>query len=498
MRRGERMTRRMRRTLQVLAPLGVCALLAGWIVLSVANAQAIGFSIFVFALANLIVYTDALDLGLRLYMRRRHTAAAGGISEGSQNGNLSINLAAILPPEARRMVPASPFAIIASVHNLEDQIEEFTSSFGAYRDRVWLISDGSTDNTVLRLRQAGWRCFDDGFNRRKPGAIKRLLERLPSHIETVMVIDPDIRIRGLQEGSSIDLDQFVSDFQQSGAAAACPRIMIEPDGFLARFQSFEYALAFRVGRESLGDFSITSGVSFYRRSALQRALNRHSLSVYAEDFENAVILLAQGERIYYDGRLVVSTEGPGTLPRWFSQRVGWYHGLIKVYTERFTEVLQISRRSPFAMYHYLLYVGGLSLAMHLVKIVSAALLLASFLAGLDALLLDDIVPQGSLTNPEYFTAAITSYLALGVIALFTCVPRAERAYAAPIVPLYLCYALTHIVPMTIGFMNFFALKLFRRRVYRDHYESPADPSLVNGNGNGNGHAVGNGKVRVGE
>ena len=103
--------------------------------------------------------------------------------------------------------------------------------------------------------------------------------------------------------------------------------MIEPDGFLARFQAFEYALAFRVGRESLADFSITSGVSFYRRDALVRALHEHSLSVYAEDFENAVILLGHGERIYYDGRLVVSTEGPGTLQRWFSQRVGWYHGL---------------------------------------------------------------------------------------------------------------------------------------------------------------------------
>lgn len=458
--------------LSVLAPLAVCALLAGWIVLSVANAQAVGFSIFVFAVANLIVYTDAIDFALRLYMRRRHTAAAGGISEGSQNGNLSINLAAILPPDARRVVPASPFAIIASVYNLEDQIEDFMEAFAQYRDRIWLISDGSTDNTVLRLRQAGWRCFDDGVNRRKPGALRRLLERVPAHIETVMVIDPDIRIRGLETGSTIDVDQFVSDFQQSGAAAACPRIMIEPDGFLARFQAFEYALAFRVGRESLGDFSITSGVSFYRRSALVRALNEHSLSVYAEDFENAIILLSHGERIYYDGRLVVSTEGPGSLQRWFSQRVGWYHGLIKVYTERFAEVLRVSRRSPFAAYHYLIYVGGLSLAMHLVKIVSAALLLLSFLAGLDALLLDDLVPQGSITNPEYFTTAVTSYLALGVIALFTCVPKAERAYCAPVVPLYLCYALTHIVPMTVGFGNFFALKLFRRRLYQDHYESP--------------------------
>jgi cellulose synthase/poly-beta-1,6-N-acetylglucosamine synthase-like glycosyltransferase len=465
----------------VLAPLAVCGLLAGWIVLSVANAQAVGFSIFLFAVANLIVYTDAIDFAIRLYMRRRHTAAAGGISESSQNGNISINLAAILPPDARRLVPALPFAIIASVYNLEDQFEEFVEAFGAYRDRVWLISDGSTDNTVLRLRQAGWRCFDDGVNRRKPGAIRRLLERIPSHIETVMVIDPDVRIRGVNDGSTIDVDQFVSDFQQSGAAAACPRIMIEPDGFLARFQAFEYALAFRVGRESLGDFSITSGgVSFYKRSALVRALNEHSLSVYAEDFENAVIMLSQGGRIYYDGRLVVSTEGPGSLPRWFSQRVGWYHGLIKVYTERFSEIVRVGRRSPFAMYHYLLYVGVLSLAMHLVKIVSALLLLLSFLAGLDALLLDDLVPQGSVTNPAYFTAAVTSYLALGVIALFTTVPKTERAYIAPIVPLYLCYAIVHIVPMTVGFGNFFWLKLFRRRLYQDHYESPTDPTVAVG------------------
>src|ERR1019366_3371495 len=102
---------KLKRTWSVLAPLAVCGLLAGWIVLSAANAQAIGFSIFVFAVANVIVYTDALDFALRLDMRRRHTAAAAGVSDGSQKGNLSINLAAILPPDARRVVPALPFAI---------------------------------------------------------------------------------------------------------------------------------------------------------------------------------------------------------------------------------------------------------------------------------------------------------------------------------------------------------------------------------------------------
>jgi cellulose synthase/poly-beta-1,6-N-acetylglucosamine synthase-like glycosyltransferase len=465
----------------LLAPLAVCALLAGWIVLSMLNARAFGFSILIFAVANLIVYTDALDFALRLYMRRRHTAGAVRNFGGDQASDVSIDLDAIVPPDSRLVVPVAPYAIIASVFNLEDDIEEFIQAMGPYRDRVWLISDGSTDNTVLRLTQAGWRCFDDGVNRRKPGAIRRLLERLPSHIETVLVIDPDIRIRGYSDGSTIDLNRFVSDFQQSEAAAACPRIMIEPDGFLARFQAFEYSLAFCVGRRSLADFSITSGcVSVYRRSALARALSEHSLSVYAEDFENAVILLSHDERIYYDGRLVVSTEGPRTLPRWFSQRVGWYHGLLKVYIERFSEVLHISRRSSFATYHYLVYVGGLSLAMHLIKVLSAAVLVLSLLSGLDALLLDNVVLRQNLFNPQYFTAAISSYLALGVIALFTSVPKSDRAYVAPIVPLYLCYAIVHVVPMTFGFANYFALRLFRRRIYRDHYESPADPRVAPG------------------
>jgi len=454
----------------LIAPAAVCALLSVWIVLAAANVQAASVSLLIYGLANLIVYTDALDLLLRLHVRRRHTATA---SAPADNRNVSIDLVGSLPGGIRRIVPLRPYAIIASVFNLGDRLDEFTEAFAPYRDRVWLISDGSTDSTVTRLVQEGWRCFDDGVNRRKPAALRVLLERLPQHIETVMVIDPDILIRGLSGGSSADLERVIGDFQQSGAAAVCPRVMIEPDGFLARFQAFEYALAFRIGRESLADYSITSGVSIYRRDALWRALREHSLSVYAEDLENAVILLSQGERIYYDGRLVVSTEGPGTLGRWFSQRVGWYHGLLKVYTERLGAIWRISKRTPFAGYHFVIYIGGLSLVLHLVKILSALLLLLSLIGGFDSLFLMHLLPRNTLTSPSYFIGAVGSYLALGVIALFTVVPKAERAYIAPIVPLYLLYALTHLLPMTIGFSNFIAVRLWGRRLYKDHYEPRA-------------------------
>ena len=50
---------------RILAPLGVCAFLTLWIGLSAANAKAAGYSMLVYAAANLIVYTDAIDFALR-------------------------------------------------------------------------------------------------------------------------------------------------------------------------------------------------------------------------------------------------------------------------------------------------------------------------------------------------------------------------------------------------------------------------------------------------
>jgi len=461
-----------RRSSTLLTPLLACALLAAWIVISATGSHGSNFSVLIAVLANFIVYTDAGDLLLRLYARRRHTSAA--------TMELSIPLAAASPNARRRLVSPRPYAIVASIYNLDSrgQLDDFMEALGRYRERVWLISDGSTDQTVMRLRQSGWRCIDEPVNRRKPAALQQLLERLPFHIETVLVVDPDCRIRPPGEDSSVDLERYVGDFQQSGAAAVCPRLMIDPDGFLTRFQALEYALGFRIGRRSLADFSITSGVSLYRRNILEYALQRHSLSVYAEDLENALIILSAGERIYYDGRLVVSTEGPGSWGRWFSQRVGWYYGLLKVYTERFAEIRRIRRRAPFAFYHYIAYMGFLTIGLHIVRIVSTVLLLLSFVAGVDHLFASSLAFSSHFPSSLYFATAIGCYLTLGTIALFTIVPVAERAYIAPIVPLYLLYTLIHVAPMTLGFINWVSVKLFGRRLYRDHYEPGDSPHTL--------------------
>src|SRR5262249_13703709 len=149
-------------------------------------------------------------------------------------------------------------------------------------------------------------------------------------IETVIVLDPDTRILSAPD----DLVRTLFEFQRSGMAAFCPRVSAAGRSWLARIQRLEYWLAFSIGRKSLSDFSITSGVAVYRADALRLVLDQHSLSVYAEDLENALILLARRESIYYDGRLVVETEAVEGVRRLFSQRVGWHFGLIRVYLSR--------------------------------------------------------------------------------------------------------------------------------------------------------------------
>ena len=107
----------------LLAPAAVCALLTVWIVLDAANVQAATLSVLLYGLANLIVYTDALDLLLRMHVRRRHTATA---SASADNRNVSIDLVGSLPGGIRRLVPLRPYAIVASVFNLTEHLDEFT------------------------------------------------------------------------------------------------------------------------------------------------------------------------------------------------------------------------------------------------------------------------------------------------------------------------------------------------------------------------------------
>jgi cellulose synthase/poly-beta-1,6-N-acetylglucosamine synthase-like glycosyltransferase len=250
-----------------------------------------------------------------------------------------------------------------------------------FRDHVWVIDDGSSDDTAARIEAAGFRCIRAPANRHKPGALRTLIAALPATIETVIVMDPDARIVTRYD----EVLRIVFEFQRTGMAALCPRITASGSSWLERIQRLEYCLAFSVGRKSLADFSITSGVAVYRRDALAALLDEHSLSAYAEDLENALILLAREESIYYDGRLLVETGAVPSVRRLFSQRVGWYFGLMRVYALRWRSLLPRSATHPGFAYQYLIYIGFFVVLMHPLKMLGLVVLTLSALNGLENL-----------------------------------------------------------------------------------------------------------------
>ena len=414
-----------------------------------------------YVLASLAFLLDLIDLLVRLYLRRQHTSGPTPIRVSATS--VVLDVGSFTPYQVEQHL--RPFAVIASVHNAVDELERFVEFIEPFRAELWVIDDKSSDDTAARIQAKGIRCIRSGRNQQKPGALKMLMAILPPTVETVIVLDPDARILTGRE----ELLRVLFEFQQSGMAALCPRIRAAGSGWLARIQRLEYSLAFSIGRKSLADFSITSGVAVYRADALRRVLAEHTLSIYAEDLENALILLAGDEAIYYDGRLLIETDAVATTSRLFSQRVGWHFGLIRVYTLRWRTLWRRARLNIWFAYQFLVYIGVFVLVLHPLKILSLGLLALSAINGLDNLLGLHAIPDNRVTNVLYFPVVYLECVGLMLFASLVAVGRREWPTLLTIVPIYPLYSLAHVVPATLGYLNWFTLRLWGRRLYHDHY-----------------------------
>jgi cellulose synthase/poly-beta-1,6-N-acetylglucosamine synthase-like glycosyltransferase len=421
----------------------------------------------IYVLANFVLLFDMIDLIVRVWMMKVNGASAEGPS-------IDLGLAEI--SNAERSMMLDSYAIVASVHNAADDIDRFLTTLAPFKDVVWLVDDASDDTTLLRLRRGGWNCLPGIVNRKKPGALKHLLLALPADVQTIVVMDPDVRLRAPDGNVRALLERVIGDLQRGGAAALTPRVRARPDGWLAECQAFEYELSCGLGRKSLGDLACNSGVSVYHRRALEGTLNRHSLSVYAEDLENSLLLLASGKRIYYDDRLVLETDAKRTWRGLFSQRVGWAFGCAKLFAERMPLFARIARRSPMAAYQYVFYLGINGVALFPLKLASLCLLAMSFLKSLDDLLMTHVMPLHAWNQPALFALWYGKSALVLIVACITVVPHGERRRHAATLPSYPFYALLQYLPTAIGYGNVLALKAFGRRLYDDHYDG--NPKLA--------------------
>jgi cellulose synthase/poly-beta-1,6-N-acetylglucosamine synthase-like glycosyltransferase len=425
-----------------------------------------------YAVVNFMLFADLFDLIVRRALLRKHTGRFAG---GACPTSVPVGIGTFTDEQIR--LHLKPYAFLLAVHNMADEVEDFIEAMLPFKDRVWIIDDASTDATPQVLRRAGFRCVQGTVNQKKPGAIRQLLRQVDPKVRTVIVMDPDCRLADdvIMLGG---LERRIFEFQRSGMAALTPRIRLVEAGLMPTLQAFEYALTFSVLRKSLGDHCVTSGLSIYRRDALESVLDKHDLSVYAEDLENAVILLSERERIYYDERLVFETVAKRTLGDLFSQRVGWYFGLLHVYATQLPRIRSFWRRDVSTTYHFLVYAGALSILLHPVRLLMLLFLLLSTLNGIDVLFGLDLVPDTPMTDPSHFVIAYVQYTLLMTVLLLTAIERPERTRLGPAVPLFFFYALALVVPTTIGYVNWLSLRLRGRRVYDDHYDQPGSTHSV--------------------
>jgi hypothetical protein len=164
----------------------VSVLFAALAVVTTSELLSQSFEALVYLVANCIVFLDGADFFLRLYFQR--VAKVGALH--TQSISIPLDLGRFTTYQ--KHVHVRPYALLVSVFDLGSDLDEFVEAMRPYRDRLWIIDDASTDATFIRLQQQGFCCIQGDRNRRKPAAIKQLLQEVPKHVETIVVLDPDV------------------------------------------------------------------------------------------------------------------------------------------------------------------------------------------------------------------------------------------------------------------------------------------------------------------
>lgn len=422
-----------------------------------------------FILGLYIPIIDSVDFLIRLLFRGR---LRGSVNTVWPTSVQTIPPTPVVAPELRII---KPYKVLVSVHDIANEFSEFVVNMKPFGyEHVLVIDDASNDTTPLLLQQAGIPFMSNGTNRQKPGSILHGLETLAPEIETVIVMDPDARLLNLNPrefGKSIsDFEEVLADFQHSGYDGCTVRVLSRCNSLLEYIQSFEYKISMGLARKSLNKFCFVSGAfAFFKRETLRRVLSDHSKSVYGEDYETSLRILAAGGHIYYDGRITVITQQRQTLWALTQQRMAWDFSLLKIHTQNVGKLFSLPKKFSL-WYQFLVYNTLLAILLHPLRILSIGILGSSLLNIGDNLLHAQLIPDTILTDPGLFVLYYMFHLVVTCMWLLTIERRRRERYLNVIFvfPIYALYI--NFVPRTLGFLNYFGLITVRRKLFNDGYK----------------------------
>ncbi len=198
---------------------------------------------------------------------------------------------------------------------------------------VFVVSDGSTDDTARVAAAAGAEVLVLTENVGKPAAIARALRHfdIPRRFATVAIIDDDTRIapdfirRGLEKmraGVAIVVGRTVSDWTH--------KVRWNPWVAARAFSYWKYQLFIRRGQSMLNVMTCIAGSnSLYRTSVLQQVVSEQTPYIVDDTYWTLETHRRKLGRIVYAPAAIALIQDPTTLREWYRQNLRWLWGTMQ-------------------------------------------------------------------------------------------------------------------------------------------------------------------------
>lgn len=242
-----------------------------------------------------------------------------------------------LYPQPHAVRP-SRVAVMIAAHNEQLVIEDTVRNAALLVpiDHVFVVSDGSTDETVLRARACGAFVLDVAPNRGKAGAIALGIDEfhIADEFDVLVLLDADTRLRADYLSSGLPLFDDTEVVAVAGRATShCRAGASWPARFLTAYRErtyvcTQYLQKFGQAGRRVNAVTIVPGFASMYRTSILGEIDIAARGLSIEDFNMTFEVHRKrlGRIAFHPGKAVAETQDPVTLGDYARQMKRWSLG----------------------------------------------------------------------------------------------------------------------------------------------------------------------------